>query len=193
MPSEILITPTQQYNIDSIRRIRLELDIVSEELSLISSPSKHLKYIGNIESSRGKGFYTDAAMVKIASYFSKVAKERQKELIESGSNDRIKTEYSIRDFYPPKPLEDKLQIKTSIPIPKGVGPTVTLNAVIETEDFFDRERTLKEIVSYCNKFDNKNWKESDFTATLERAVGKGKLKKYYDQEEKVFYIKSDSK
>ena len=88
-------------------------------------------------------------------------------------------------------VEDKLEIKTSIPIPKGVGPTVTLNTVIETEDFFNEARMPQEIVVHCNAFENMSWKESDFTATLDKTDKTGKLKKFYDSNSKVYYVKPE--
>ncbi|MCL4639490.1 MAG: hypothetical protein M5Z89_10915 [Olivibacter sp.] len=191
MAKIVKATLIQQYNIDKIKESRLALEVSGPELS--NRIGKSATYVNQAESAGSDLFYSDEVMNRIAAVLTEEAKEKQKIITQLKSKEKIKITYSIHDFYPKKPLEDKLIVKTSVPIPKGVGPSVTLNAIIETEDFFDRERTLKEIVSYCNKFDNKNWKESDFTATLERAVGKGKLKKYYDQEEKVFYIKSNSK
>lgn len=190
MPKNIhYITPTQQYNIDSIRVARLELDATAEEISV--RMKKNPKYLGNIESPAHNATHTDQGMNQIATILSDIAKEKHSDLKANKISSKIKTKFSIHDFYPPKPLEDKLQIKTSIPIPKGAGPTVTLNAVIETEHFFDEARTLKEIVDHCNAFESMSWKESDFTATLDRADKKGKLKKFYDSNSKVYYVKPE--
>lgn len=176
MAKEQKITPIRQYNIDTIRRLRLELDITGEELS--AELDKSLKYIGHIESPAHNAFHTDGGMNQIAIYFSKVAKERQFELNKvSGNITKLKTEYTIYDFYPKNPLPEVLEIKTSSPIPREGGVTATLNALLETSDFFDAPRKLKEIVDHFNHLQNKNWKDSDFTATLERAWLKGKLKR----------------
>ncbi|MCS3552342.1 MULTISPECIES: hypothetical protein [unclassified Sphingobacterium] len=61
-------------------------------------------------------------------------------------------------------------------IPPWAGSASTLNAVIENTKFFDKARTLEEIVNYCNKLQSQTWTSSDFTDALSLAV-KGKNKR----------------
>jgi len=179
----------QQYNIDRVKEYRLALDISGPELS--KRIGKSSTYVNQAESAGSDLFYSDEIMNKIALVFTEEAKEKLRFLTELKSDEKIKVSYSIHDFYPKKPLLDEKKTKKNIGIPTGLGPTVTLNAVIETEDFFNEARTLKEIVEHCNTFENMNWKESDFTATLDRADKKGKLKKFYASDSKVYYVKSE--
>lgn len=189
MAKIVKITLIQQYNIDKIKGYRLMLDISGPELS--DRIAKSSTYVNQAESAGSDLFYSDEVMNKIASVLTEEAKDKQQLLKELKSEEKIKINYSIHDFYPKKPVTDGKQIKTNIGIPAGLGPSVTLNAVIETEDFFDEARTLKEIVDHCNAFESMSWKESDFTATLDRADKKGKLKKFYDSNGKVFYVKPE--
>lgn len=173
MAKIIMITPIRQYFLDKVREIRLNLDITGEDISKELGYS--LKYIGNIESSSGDSNYNDDTMNKIAIYFTKITKERQAELDAiPGNTIKLKTDYTIYDFYPKKPLSEIPQIKTSTPIPRDGGPTATLNALIEI-GFFDTQKTLKEVVEECNRLQNQNWTSSDFTAILLRAKNSGRL------------------
>lgn len=173
MAKEQKITPVRQHNVNEIRRIRLELDITGEVLSI--ELGKKSNYITNIEGASHDSCHTDHGMNKIAIYFTKIAKERQAELNAiPGNTIKLKTDYTIYDFYPKKPLSEILQIKTSTPIPRNGGPTATLNALIEI-GFFDTQKTLKEVVVECNRLQNQSWISSDFTAILLRAKNSGRL------------------
>lgn len=87
-----------------------------------------------------------------------------------------KTEYTIYDFYPTEILSDNRILKVIPAIPKDSGPTGTLNALIEATDFFDSERTLKEIVNKANEVQNQSWQGSNFTQPLANSVKKNRLK-----------------
>lgn len=157
--------PIELYIIIKVRFFRLELGILPEELSLFLDKNKH--YIGNIESSSHNGKYNDTVLNKIAAYFTDKAKE-----LETAD----KTEYTIYDFYPTEILSDNIVIKVIPAIPKGSGPTGTLNALIEATDFFDSEKTLKEIVNKANEVQNQSWQGNNFTQPLENSVKKNRLK-----------------
>jgi len=77
------------------------------------------------------------------------------------------------------------------PIPKGSGPQVTLDAVLETSDFFDIPRRLKEIVAHCNQLQNQQWEGSDFTQTLSRLVKKGRLQEVPVEGGFVAYVSTE--
>lgn len=178
MAKEIKIFPVQQFTIDQIRMIRLDFGITANELSKKVSPSESAGFIAVIESIKSPAFYTDHNLNIIANEFSKYAEKIQRGLdTVEGNVIQIKTSYTIFDFYPKEPLSDVPQIKTKIDIPAEVGPTGTLNAILESKDFFDHQRTIKEITDYCNSFYNKDWKSTNFTSPLEYAVKKGKLKR----------------
>lgn len=157
--------PIELYIIIKVRFFRLELGILPEDLSLFLDKNKH--YIGNIESSSHNGKYNDTVLNKIAAYFTDKAKE-----LETAD----KTEYTIYDFYPTETLDDNRVIKNIPYILDGSGPTGTLNALIEATDFFDSERTLKEIVNKANEVQNQSWQGSNFTQPLANSVKKNRLK-----------------
>lgn len=162
------IAPIELYIISQIRIIRLELGVTAQEISLYLN--KNSRYIGHMESSANNSKYSDEILSEIAVFFTKKAKDLQNSFKKSGDNTIIKTDYSIYDFYPKDVLSDEKVVKKIDPIPKGSGPTVTLNAIIEFTDFFKKARTLKEIVEKCNDVQNENWQASDFTRPLERVV-----------------------
>lgn len=160
--------PIELYLIIQVRRIRLELNIVGEELSKFLKKSE--KYIGHIESGAHNSKYNDEVLTEIAIYFSQIAEIRQKELKDSRENTIIKTEYTIYDFYPTEILSNDKVLKEIPPIPPGLGPAPTLNALIEDPTYFKKARTLNEIVNSANKVQNQQWEAKDFTRPLERAV-----------------------
>lgn len=162
------LSPIELYIIIQVRITRLELNISAGDISLYLK--KNLKYIGNIESSAHNSKYSDEILSLIAKFFSDKAKEKQKELSNSEDNALIKTEYTIYDFYPTEVLSDEKVVKEIPPIPKGSGPVITLNALIESSDFFKKAKAVNEIVDKCNKIQNQNWAAKDFTKALERAV-----------------------
>ena len=150
------------------------MGITAKEISLFLK--KNPEYIGNIESSAHNAKYNDEVLSLIAVYFTLMAKEKQKELLAAQDETVIQTEYTIHDFYPSEILSDEKVIKKIDPIPHDSGPTGTLNALIESTDFFETARTLKEIVEKANSVQNQNWEASNFTQPLENAV-KGKNKR----------------
>lgn len=162
------LTPIELYVIIKVRLFRLELGIISEEISQFLK--KNPKYIGNIESGAHNSKYNDEILSEIAAFFSKKAKQKQEDLIKAGDNTIIKTYYTIHDFYPTEILGDEKIVKVIPPIPEGMGPTGTLNALIESTEFFTTARTLNEIVIKANTIQNQNWKANNFTQPLENAV-----------------------
>ncbi|WP_104381725.1 hypothetical protein [Sphingobacterium sp. HMA12] len=168
------LTPFEILTIIIVRNIRLELGISGEELSLHLDKSK--KYVAVIESTASYSKYTDEVLLKIAIYFTEIAKKIERENGKENIPVNFKTEYSILDLQPSEILDRDKVIKEIPPIPAGTGSAATLSAVIETTDFFDIARTLPEIVDYCNNIQNQNWKGSDFTSALSRAT-KGENKR----------------
>ncbi|MBB2951143.1 helix-turn-helix transcriptional regulator [Sphingobacterium sp. JUb56] len=167
------ITPFELLIILIVRNIRLELDITGEELSKYLK--KNPKYIGHIESSNSDSKYTEEVLYQIANYFTLVAEKLKSELPKSETKN-FKTSYSNLDLQPSEIQGRDKVLKVIPPIPPGSGSASTLNAVIENTKFFDKARTLEEIVNHCNKLQNQNWTSSDFTDALSRAV-KGKNKR----------------
>jgi len=183
------ITPTQQFNIDAIRKIRLELDTSAEEISI--EVGKNPRYVGHIENPSHNSTHTDQSMSDIANILTNIAKAKQEALKQQKSKKKIKTEYTVLDFYPKKPLPDTRVIKRIDPIPQGSGSAATLNAVLETSDFFDTPRRLKEIVAHCNQLQNQQWEGSDFTQTLSRLVKKGRLQEVPVEGGFVAYVSTE--
>ena len=148
------IFPIELYIIVQIRTIRLELDVTAKEISVFLK--KNPKYIGHIESSAHNAKYNDEILSSIALYLTDRAKQKQEELIKANDDIIIQTEYNIHDFYPTEILSDEKVIKKIDPIPAGSGPTGTLNALIESTNFFKTAKTLSEIVAKANKVQNRN-------------------------------------
>ncbi len=167
------LSPIELYIIIQVRKIRLDLDIPAEAISRFLK--KNEKYIGHMESAGNNSKYTDEILSLIAVYFTLRAKEKQKELIEANDNTIIQTEYTIHDFYPTEILGDEKVVKKIDPIPPGSGPTITLNALIESTDFFKKARTVNEIVTECNALQNQNWKANSFSQPLASAVKRKQL------------------
>lgn len=124
-----------------------------------------------MENEQNEGGYNDSVLTEIAQYIS----AKIKEYPESALEIKGKTEYTIYDFYPTEILSDEKVIKKIDPIPHDSGPTGTLNALIESTDFFKTAKTLNEIVAKANEVQNQNWEAKNFTQPLENAV-KGKNK-----------------
>ncbi|PVY43646.1 helix-turn-helix domain-containing protein [Pontibacter virosus] len=152
---DIKISPTAQYIIDAVRRLRLEAGITQRELSNIISPSSDLSIVSNIESVKRSNKYTDHQLNLIANYFG----------------------CTVYDFYPANILDDTPQVKTRVTIPKGLGPTGIINALLEEGKFFSVPQTIRETTDYCNEYYKESRPVTDYTAILERAVEKGGLKK----------------
>ncbi|SEL57489.1 hypothetical protein [Parapedobacter koreensis] len=170
MAKAILISPIQLYNLTAVRHIRLHYGISAQDLSF--GIGKSLNYIGTMENEQISGSYNDTVLTEIAQYISnKIKNYPDSELEIKG-----KTHYTIYDFYPTEILSDEKVIKKVDPIPPGFGPSVTLNALIESSNFFKKARTLNEIVEKCNDIQNQNWVSNDFTQQLDRAT-KAKNKK----------------
>lgn len=188
MKSINLITPTQNYNINSIRRIRLELDISGPLLSEVLSPSKDIGFVATRESIKNNKTYTDHRMNLVAIEFSKKAKDLQAELDKNPDNTlKIKTDYTVHDFYPPEPLPDELVEKYIEPLPRGSGPAGTLHFLLETDRYFNAEHTVREITDYCNNFRGTSWPPSHFTGLCLRLKHKGKFIRIDESNEDIRY------
>lgn len=72
-------------------------------------------------------------------------------------------------------MSDVPQLKGMIKLPNVDGLTVTLNKILESENFLSRPRTIREITDHCNLVASRNWKSNNITSTLDQAILKGKL------------------
>jgi len=191
MEEPITTSPTTQYIIDRVRLIRHELGLSQREVSRFLSPDTDSNILGNIESIRTNNGYSDHNLGILAHSFTDYARKLLREMDKGAiANSHIKEEYTVFDFYPEKPLSDILQIKTKVELPEGISLTGTLNLILETKDFLNHPRTIREITEYCNSFHDKNWKSNNITSTLEFFVKKSKLKKFEDNDGGVKYQKS---
>lgn len=184
------ILPVMQYIIDRVREGRLELGLSQRDVSKILSPDTDSNLLGGIEGLSRNNGYTDHQLNMIAQAFT----QRAKQLLSDISEDdikylKIKSEYTIYDFYPNVPLSDVPQLKSKIDVPTNTGPSGTINAILETKNFFDQPRTIREVADYCNSFHDKNWKPNNLTSTLDYAVKKGRLKKIELEAGRVLYQK----
>lgn len=188
MKSKNLITPTQNYNINSIRRIRLELDISGPLLSKSLSPSKDIGFVATRESVKNNKTYTNHRMNLVAIEFSKKAQELQAELDKVPDNTlKIKTSYTVHDFYPAEPFPDELVEKLIEPLPKGSGPAATLHFLLNADPFFNEEHTVREITDYCNQFRGMSWPPGHFTGLCFRLKTKGRLIRIDEGDKEIRY------
>jgi hypothetical protein len=164
--TNILISLLNNYIINIVRSIRLELDITQQDLSRQITPYSETNLVGLIESDKTVTTYNDNHLNIIVRNFSEKAKLLGKE----------KTDYTIYDLYPTKALPEQLITKTIDLIPKGLQATGALNLLLEKKTlFFDEWHTVKEITIYCNNFTSRDWKTTDFTSVVARAEESGKL------------------
>ncbi len=164
--TKILISLLHNYIINVVRSIRLELDISQQDLSKEITTYSETNLVGLIESDKTATTYNDNHLNIIVGKFSEKAKLLGRE----------KVDYTIYDLYPPKPLPEQLSNKIIDSIPKELQATGTLNFLLEKKTpFFKELHTVKEITTYCNDFMSRDWKTTDFTSVVARAVESGKL------------------
>ena len=190
MSTIAFVLPVMQFIIDRIREIRLELGLSQRDVSKLINPDTDSNLLGSIEGLKRNNGYTDHHLNLIAHGFTQRAQQMLSELDANFiRQSNIKSQYTIYDFYPKETLGDIPQPKTKIDIPKNSGPSGTLNAILETKDFFNQPHTIREITDYCNSFYNKDWKSNNLTSTLDYAVRKAKLKKIELPDGGVLYQK----
>lgn len=176
MKKDYKIPVFRLYIINKVREIRLDLDISGRDLSSSIGFVNKGTYIGNIETATSDSAYTDHALNLIAIEFTRKAKEIQLELDKDPDNTlKIKTEYTVHDFFPPEPVEDIRVEKVIIPLPPGTGPAGTLNYLLEIDPWFNDDHTIREITEYCNKHKKENWPPGNFSGLLFRLWKKDKL------------------
>lgn len=182
MKKEVFISFIALHIINAVKKARLELGLSQRDVSKILSPDSSSNLLGGIESSQRPDKYTDDHLNKIAKVFTLMAQKIQKEFdSEPGNTTKIKTEYTIFDFYPPEPLPDGEQIKEIETQPKDLKTTGILNLLLESDDPFIKEwHTIREITEYCSNLMNRSWKSTDFTAIIDRAEKRGYMIKSED-------------
>jgi len=181
MSKEIKIAPVEQYIIDQVRKIRLELQITAESLSKEVSPSGSTGFIGNIESAVKAATYTDHNLNIIAKVFSEKAAQL--------NHESIKKDYTLYDFYPENFLDDQPRIKTSVIIPRKEGSTNALNGLIEDLIYFTEPKSQRQITDDTNAKENMDRKAESFSSPLNYAVKKKKLIKIELADGAVLYQK----
>jgi len=172
MRKPVLISLLHLYIINTIKKIRLELGLTQREVSKIFYPESDNNLLGSIESNFRTEKYTDENLNKLTKAFTEISKSLQ-----------LDKEYTLYDFYPPEPLEEKMVEKNVIEIPEKLGQTGILNLLLENNDpFFSTWHSIKEITDYCNQFANKNWKTTNFTSVIDRAEKAKRLCRKSDEE-----------
>ncbi|WP_236979876.1 helix-turn-helix domain-containing protein [Membranihabitans maritimus] len=165
MKEIIQIPQLHLYIINRVRYIRLELGLSQRDVSRILYPESSSNLLGGIEGSARPNSYTDENLNKLAKAFTEISKQQGNYM-----------EYTMKDFYPPEPLPEKMVKKEVIEIPEYLGPTGILNVLLEKGDaFFNDWHSVKEITEYCNRYAIQNWRTSHFTAIIARAEERKKL------------------
>lgn len=175
-----MIAPVEQYIIDQVRTIRRHLGMSAEQLSFKVSPSGSGGLIGNIESAAQPATYTDHNLNIIAKVFTDAASLLEKAPVQS---------YTVLDFYPPSPLDDKWIIKNAVKIPLGPGPTLYLNKILNDSNFLDEPKSLLQIVERVNKEHNQNFLITTLSSTVSYAEVKRLIERVYVNENQVLYRK----
>lgn len=171
----VYITVTDQFIIDVVRTIRLNLNISQPYLSSESSPSKVGTSVGKAEGISSTHKFTDAQLHEFTRIFSSIAKEMNNNAKEAEKQQRVQEEYTLYDFYPPNPLPDEMVIKSKNIIDTRIFPTGAVNYIIEETDFLDIPRTNNEVTDYVNVLFSKSWETTDLGSPLDRAAEKGLL------------------
>jgi len=172
---KIIITAIDQYIIDAVRSIRLNLDLSQKILSARLSSSGNTSKVGQAESVATNHKYTDADLHEIAHIFTD---EAMKIKHHSGAGEYpldFQTEYTLHDFYPKEPLPDILVVKSKNIMISKIYPTGAVGYLIEETDFLNDSRTTKEVTEEVNRLFEKKWKTTDLGSPLDRAVVKGDL------------------
>src|SRR5690606_3443997 len=115
----VLISALALYIINRVRAIRFDLGYTQREVSRILHPYSDNNLLGSIESNFRTHAYTDANLNKLAIAFT----DRAKAL----GLDKV---YTLNDFYPPEPLEEKLISKEVDELPKELKQTGVLHLLL---------------------------------------------------------------
>src|SRR5699024_5181829 len=107
----IQISAVDQYIIDKVRSIRINLDLSQKDLSARISQSENNSLVDKAESPSTAHKYTDDHLCRTALFFSDDAKALKKETPADPIYSNLQTEYTLLDFYPPTAVADHLVIK----------------------------------------------------------------------------------
>lgn len=169
----IKISAVDQYIIDRVRLVRINLDISQKELSERISPSENNSLVGKAESTSTSHKYTDYHLHRIAFIFSQEAQRIKNQHPGDQKYTNFQTEYSLLDFYPEKALPDQLVIKSKNILDNRIFPTGAVRYLMEETDFLKIPRTTREITEEVNKIFQQVWEPSDLGSPLDRATDKG--------------------
>nr|WP_199080321.1 hypothetical protein [Pedobacter sp. ASV19] len=170
-----LISNTDQFIIDGIRTIRLNLDISQNALSILIG--QYISLISTIESISTGNKYTDAQLHEIAHVFTEEAKRIKEKLNPDELPSDFQTEYTLYDFYPKESLPDVLVAKSRNIIINKIYPTGAIRSLMEDTEFLNIPRTTKEVTQEASRLFEKKWNTTDFNSPLDRAVTNGDLVK----------------
>lgn len=184
------ISSTDQFIIDAIRTIRLNLNLSQNALS--EKIREYISLVSTIESITGRHKYTDSQLHEIAHAFTEEAQKIKSQFPTAEQATNFQTEYTVYDFYPNEPLPDVLVVKSRNVIINKVYPTGAVRYILEDTDFLSVPRTNKEVTEEANRLFSKTWKTTDFGMPLDRATAKGDLVKT-DPPAVVTYQKSPKK
>ncbi|HWW38051.1 hypothetical protein [Pedobacter sp.] len=188
----ILISTIDQYIIDSVRTIRVNLDLSQKKLSSNLSHSQSTSLIGNVESIAISHKYTEPQLHELAHIFTEEAKRIKEKLNPDELPTDFQTEYTLYDFYPKESLPDVLVAKSRNIIINKIYPTGAIRSLMEDTEFLNIPRTTKEVTQEANRLFEKKWNTTDFNSPLDRAVTKGDLVKT-EPPLQVTYQKSSAK
>ena len=172
------ISAIDQHIINAVRTFRYNLDLSQKKLSLRASASANSSLVGKAEGISSEHKYSDDQLHAFLHVFSNEAEAINKRFQMEDSEERVQEQYTMHDFYPSIALPDILVPKSISILSNKVYPTGALNYILEETDFFNTDRTVKEVTEFANTLFGKSWRQSDVGSPLDRFAFNGRLSKH---------------
>ncbi|WP_262250237.1 hypothetical protein [Parapedobacter soli] len=173
-----LIKSVDNFITNQVKEVRIAFNLTQKELSREINDNPESNFVSSVENNETTTCYSDHHLNVFATFFNALASTMtDNELEERG----LKRNYSLIDFYPDCPIEEKLVEKDIKFIPNRLKASGALFILIESKDDFliDWHNSM-EFADYCNTKFNKNWTRDIFNGTLAYAHKKGVLDRESD-------------
>lgn len=170
-----LIKSVDNFIINQVKEVRIAFNLTQKDLSEKINDNPESNFVSPVENNDTTTCYSDHHLNIFATFFNSLASTMtNSELEERG----LRRNYSLADFYPDSPVEEKLVEKDIKFIPNKLKASGALFILIESQDAFLNEwHSSIEFADYCNSKFNRNWTRDIFNGTLAHAHKKGLLAK----------------
>lgn len=171
------ISAIDQHIINVVRTFRYNLDLSQKKLSLKANGSANSSLVGKAEGITSEHKYSDDQLHIFSHIFSAEAVIINKRAKIEGVDEKVQEHYTMYDFYPLTAIPDVLVPKSVSIVSNKIYPTGALNYILEECDFFNSQKSVKEVTVFANTLFGKSWRQSDMGSPLDRFVMKGRLAK----------------